>query len=324
MKLNGKRIFVCLLFFAFLILLTNATYAAVDFSLNQSSVILQDGSSFEFQIRISDIDAEARSFSGSMNFDDGKIRLDSISGLGSNWQLEGRNLSLGTFYMTRVNDTAASSNEAVIKVTGTVLASECEENISIINLRYVDVNDVYLTVNKGLVYLVKKIKTVDINVPDNEYQSGNNGEGSSIIDIIGNYGSSQGNENENNNSGSLIPEDNQNTNDNTNTENNDNSNNTNNQAENNNEWQDVPSENNGNTNQTNTQQNTNRAGNTNNSGSGSNTGKTTNTGTVKKDSTVTPAEKAPQTGSGKFVVIALISVAVIGSICYVGFRKNSF
>ena len=224
MKLNGKKIFVCLLFFAFLILLTNATYAAVDFSLNQSSVILQNESSFEFQIQISDIDAEARSFSGSMNFNDEKIRLDSISGLGSNWQLEGRNLSLGTFYMTRVNDTAASSNEAVIKVKGTVLTSACEENISISNLRYVDVNDVYLTVNKGLVFLVKKTGEINLEVPDNEYQSGNNGQGSSIIDIIGNYGSSQGNENENNNSGSLIPEENQNTNDNNNTENNDNSN----------------------------------------------------------------------------------------------------
>ena len=75
---------------------------------------------------------------------------------------------------------------------------------------------------------------------------------------------------------------------------------------------------NNNTNSGNTNSNTN--GNT----QTGNTGSKTSTGTTKKDGTVTPAGKAPQTGTGKFVVIALISVVVVGSVCYIGFRKNSF
>ena len=311
MKLNCKIFFVCMLFFVFLILLTNATYAAVDFSLNQTSVVLNDGTSFEFQIRISDIDVDARSFSGSMSFNDEKIRLDSITGIGSNWQLEGRNLSLGTFYMTRVNDEAASSNEAVLKVKGTVIANECEETISVTDLRYVDVNDVYLSAGKVLGFFVKKnAGAIDLTIPDDNYQSG----GQSIFDVIDTAGSTQGNNNNNEeSSGSLIPEENQN----------------NNSEENSGNTESTGSENNqnGNANEQTGNNNTN-SGNTNSNTNGNtqtgNTGSKTSTGTTKKDGTVTPAGKAPQTGTGKFVVIALISVVVVGSVCYIGFRKNSF
>ena len=320
MKLNGKKIFVCLLFFAFLILLTNATYAAVDFSLNQTSVVLNDGASFEFQIRISDIDAEARSFSGSMNFNDEKIRLDSISGLGSNWQLEGRNLALGTFFMTRANDEAASSNEAVIKVTGTVIANQCEETITITDLRYTDINDVQLSAGRVLGFFVKKnAGAIDITVQDDNYQSG----GQSIFDIIDTAGSTGSNNGES--SGSLIPENNQNEN----TSNGD-TNNANNTNDSNNYYEDLTPKENENTNNQAENNNNSNTGNTDNTGNTNNNKQTTNAGnkttagTTQKDSTVTPAGKAPQTGTGKFVVIALISVVVIGSVCYVGFRKNNF
>lgn len=331
MKLS-KKAFICFIILSLIMIYVKVVYAAsVTFSLNETSKFIggTDGT-FEFQIRVTDMESNATSISGTMEFNSDEIRIDAISGISSNWQLAGRNLTTGTFYLIRSGD-ASGSNESIINVKGTVLKQECETSIIVKELEYMDRNDVQIDSNVVLNYFIKRIKPIEIEIKDDDLQSGI-GDSNEIV----NGNNPTEDDNSTNNGG----------NNNTNGNNNGNTaGNTNGNTEGNANGNDKPisdSENgnnlipNGNEN---SNQNNNNLGNefpeieednnlsngTNNNLQGGNQNSGNQQGTPsQKDPTITPADRAPQTGTSGIIVIALGATVLVGILCYIGFRKNSY